>query len=79
MNEIPEPRAGLRFAHARQVRQVPGVPVRDWPSEPCQVTAVRRGAVYFRNSTGFRSVVPLASWADTYGGPVNDEPSEAVR
>ena len=67
--DVPTPHRGLRFRHARQRHQIPGLPVREWPAEVCEVTAVRRGVVYFRNESGFLS--STRSWADSYGGSVD--------
>jgi len=47
------PKAGWRFLHATQITATSSAasPV----PETCEVTAVRNGLVYYRNSTGFRS------------------------
>lgn len=55
-----ELRRGRQFAHARQIRpdsssKSPGGAI----PETCTVTAVRRGVVYYTNSTGFRSKIDL--------------------
>lgn len=51
---------GTRFLHARQITRTSSAanPV----PEECVVTAVRSGWVYFRNSTGFKSKVPVATF-----------------
>jgi hypothetical protein len=55
-------RRGMRFKHARQIARTSTAanPV----PEICEVTAVRNGVVYFRNSTGFRSYAPIAKFPD---------------
>lgn len=52
-----KPKRGDRFLHSRQITRTSSAanPI----PEECVVTAVRKGLVYFRNSTGFLSVVPL--------------------
>lgn len=45
-----EPKQGDQFRHRRQID-------RDRNPEVCTVTRVTSTAVYFRNSTGFKSVV----------------------
>lgn len=57
MPESITPRRGLRFEHARQRVAVPGVKVGDCPHAVCEVTRVTAYSVYFRNHTGFKSVV----------------------
>lgn len=56
----PLPKRGMRFLHARQITRTSSAanPV----PEECEVTAVRQGSVYFRNSTGFRSYVSAESF-----------------
>ena len=48
MTTAGQPYRGMRFLHARQI-DGQGRP------EVCEVTKVRQGTVYFRNSTGFLS------------------------
>jgi hypothetical protein len=59
------PKVGMRFLHARQITRdsSPKSPGGAIP-EACVVTAVRRGSVYFTNSTGFKSVVPRHRFAE---------------
>src|SRR5687768_15657194 len=54
------PTPGMRFLHSRQITSTssPRSPGGAVPEE-CVVTAVRSGWVYFRNSTGFKSKVPV--------------------
>lgn len=67
MSAIDRPYVGMRFIHARQIVETPGVPCREWPHETCIVTAVRRGVVYYRNSTGFLTSTPVDRFADSVG------------
>lgn len=58
-----EPRPGMRFLHARQLQEVRGVPVKEWPPEECEVTRVAQGTVYYRNSTGFLTKTPIEQFS----------------
>jgi hypothetical protein len=53
------PRRGFRFEHSRQLVMTRGVPCSQWPPETCTVTAVRNGAVYYRNTSGFLAKVAI--------------------
>lgn len=66
MSDTPlsEPKRGMRFLHARQLVKTPGVPVSQWPRETCEVTRVTATSIYFRNSTGFKSVVARDKFQD---------------
>jgi hypothetical protein len=57
------PKRGDRFVHRHQI--TPTCLVSDPVYETCTVTAVRRGSVYFVNSTGYKSVVSLSSFFTT--------------
>lgn len=52
-----EPKKGVAFTHARQLREVVGTPVKDWPHATCTITRVTRDRVYFRNETGYLAYV----------------------
>jgi hypothetical protein len=61
--EATVPRRGMAFLHRRQIRpdsspKSPGGVIPD----RCTVTRVTASAVYYRNSTGFRSVIPRADF-----------------
>jgi hypothetical protein len=51
-NEVA-PKRGMRFLHARQIAKDSSA--RNPVPEECEVTRVTAGAVYYRNSTGFRT------------------------
>ncbi len=57
MNAVT-PRKGLRFEHSRQID-------RHGNPEVCEVTAVRQGTVYYRNSTGFLTKTPVTSFSES--------------
>lgn len=61
---MTEPKRGMRFLHAKQRVRVDRKPVREWPHMECEVTKVTATAVYFRNTTGFRSVVSRDRFAE---------------
>lgn len=52
----PAPRRGLRFAHARQREQIPGVRCADSPAVVMIITRVTSTAVYFRRDDSPGSV-----------------------
>lgn len=65
-------RVGLRFAHARQI-------IGDGPDrrpDPCVVTRVARGVVYYRNSSGFLLKTPADRFAASVGSIIGDTPCE---
>jgi hypothetical protein len=66
-----EIRKGRRFLHARQITRTSSA--KNPVPEPCEVTAVRQGRVYYRNSTGFRSVTSLEKFAGEVGGWIEPE------
>jgi hypothetical protein len=54
----PEP--GMRFLHRHQVSTDPAA--REPRPETCQVTAVRHGVIYYRNSRGDRFLTPAETF-----------------
>ncbi len=57
-NITPEP--GMRFLHGHQVTDTAAG---DRRPETCEVTAVRHGVVYYRDSSGSRSLAPAEAFA----------------
>lgn len=65
LSEGTVPRRGMLFLHRRQIRRdtSPKSPGGAVP-ERCAVTRVTASAVYYRNSTGFRSVIARANFPE---------------
>lgn len=60
------PKRGDRFVHARQITRTSSA--KDPVYEICTVTAVRKGLIYYHNSTGFK----LYSRLETFPGEVRE-------
>jgi hypothetical protein len=65
-------RRGMKFLHSRQIVEIKGKPCREWPAETCEVTAVRQGVIYYRNSTGYREYVTVERFPDICSAVLTD-------
>ncbi len=67
---------GDRFVHARQLRKVAEVPVRQWPRSVCTVTRVTKTAVYYRTEEGAKLTVGWDRLAEFVGEWLDEKGSQ---
>lgn len=60
-----KPKPGMKFDHARKID--PDYPVAHRKPDRCEVTAVRKGTVYYRTVKGMKMRTPLAKFAEIVG------------
>jgi hypothetical protein len=65
-------KAGQRFLHAHQITRSSSA--KNPVPEPCEITRLAGGQVYYRNSSGFRSVTSLEGFSDTVKEWIEPEP-----